>query len=422
MTGAPPDYEPAAGRSLQPGFRRLPHALLAVAWGIAAVAGSSGGVEGPYLLWSAAVTALASGWTALTFPRWDGGPAGRPVGYFAGRLLFCAVLLWMSPWYGIYAWGAYIEAIWLFPGRRALVAIAVAAPFAAASYIGGYPTSWPLAGLWVLLSAASTALVSFFAIGAQRTEAKDEQREQALAELTEANHRLELALAENRSLAEQVVAQARAAGAVEERTRLAGEIHDTLAQALTGIVRQLEAARRAGEIAGDHRHVDQAAALAADGLAEARRSLHALRPAQLEGARLSDAVADVASRWSERCAVPVTVDVTGDVVPLATESEIALLRVVQEGLANIEKHAGASRVGVTLTYLEDAVLLDVRDDGAGFQVDPAPRTDGTGMGLRAMRERLARVAGELVLETGPGEGTALAARVPLQGEPLGATA
>src|SRR5262249_61452040 len=99
---------------------------------------------------------------------------------------------------------------------------------------------------------------------------------------------------------------------------------------------------------------------------------------------------------------------TGEPLPLLPELEVALFRVAQEALTNVAKHAGASRVGLTLTYLDDVVLLDVRDDGAGF--DPAGN-DG-GFGLTSMRQRLLRVAGRLENESSPGEGTAVNATVP----------
>jgi signal transduction histidine kinase len=106
----------------------------------------------------------------------------------------------------------------------------------------------------------------------------------------------------------------------------------------------------------------------------------------------------------------------GEPRPLLAELEMTLFRVAQEALANVAKHARASKVGLTLSYVDDAVLLDVRDDGVGFRVggpgDDAPARDGQGFGLDAMRQRLRRVAGSLEIESAPGEGTAVNARVP----------
>jgi signal transduction histidine kinase len=239
-----------------------------------------------------------------------------------------------------------------------------------------------------------------------------------IAELAEANSRLEAATAENAGLHAQLLTQAREAGVLDERQRMAGELHDTLAQDLTGIITQLEAADRAGRRPEQwRRHLDQARALARDSLTEARRSVQALRPEPLEDASLPDAVADMARRWSETSTVPLHFQTTGEPRPLLAELEMTLFRVAQEALANVAKHAGASKVGLTLSYTDDAVLLDVRDDGVGFTAGPdgdggSASADGQGFGLDAMRQRLRRVAGNLEIESAPGDGAAVNASVP----------
>lgn len=94
-------------------------------------------------------------------------------------------------------------------------------------------------------------------------------------------------------------------------------------------------------------------------------------------------------------------------MPLLTELEVALFRVAQEALANVAKHSSASRVDLTISYTDDLVLLDVRDDGIGFTPGSA-----NGFGLRAMGQRLRLAGGSLEVESSPGAGTALSARVP----------
>ena len=186
---------------------------------------------------------------------------------------------------------------------------------------------------------------------------------------------------ENVGLQRQLVAQAREAGVLDERARMAREIHDTIAHGLTGIVTQLEAAEQASDRPDDwRRHVDNAVRLARESLSEARRSVEASRPEVLEGATLEDGLADVAERWSAINGVPVEFVTTGDPVPLHPEIEVTLLRTAQEALANVAKHAGASRAGVTLSYMGDVVALDVRDDGVGFEVHD--RRERTRRGLR----------------------------------------
>jgi hypothetical protein len=157
--------------------------------------------------------------------------------------------------------------------------------------------------------------------------------------------------------------------------------------------------------------------MARESLAEARRSVRALRPGPLDAApHLPAAIADLADQWTRTSGIPVRVEATGDPVALRPALEVVLFRTAQEGLANIVKHAGASRAGLTLSYTHEVVVLDVLDDGAGF--DPAaaasaePRADGHGFGLTAMRQRLRQVGGCLAIESAPGDGTALSARVP----------
>ena len=209
------------------------------------------------------------------------------------------------------------------------------------------------------------------------------------------------------------------AGAGDERQRMAREIHDTLAQGLTGIITQLEAAKQTGHDAERERRIGNATRLARDSLAEARRSVQALRPGALENSRLPEALADEVARWSVTSGVAGEVETTGDARTLHPEVEVTLLRVAQEALANVSKHARASRAGVTLSYMEDVVTLDVRDDGAGFAWPTPPNGSplnasaaGGGFGLVAMRQRVSRLAGQLEIESEPGAGTAVSASLP----------
>jgi signal transduction histidine kinase len=245
---------------------------------------------------------------------------------------------------------------------------------------------------------------------------QNQRRREIIDELGAANRRLSVALDENASLHAQLLAQAREAGMLDERARLAREIHDTIAQGLTGIVTQLEAAGVAdGDAVVRRRHVDTARTLARESLTEARRSVDALGPRQLAEAHLPDAIADMAKRWAESSGVELILDTTGDPRPLLPELEVALFRVAQEALANVGKHAGAGRVGLTLSYMDDVVVLDVRDDGRGFVPDATPgagAVDGSGFGLMAMEQRVRRVAGTFSVESAPGEGAALSASVP----------
>jgi signal transduction histidine kinase len=253
-----------------------------------------------------------------------------------------------------------------------------------------------------------TVAVGFGIIGGEKISDLSEQRRRSLVEL-------EAALEENAGLHAQLVAQAREAGIHDERQRIAGEIHDTIAQGLTGVITQLEAAARFKDDPVElQRRLDNATSLARASLDEARRTMRAVLPAPLEDRHLPQALADEAARWSSLSQVPVDMVTTGDSQSLHPEVEVTMLRVVQEALANVAKHAGASRVGVTLSYMGDVVTVDVRDDGTGFQ--PLGSVNGVegdaGFGLTAMRQRVERLAGTLEIESGPGRGTAVSATLP----------
>ena len=161
--------------------------------------------------------------------------------------------------------------------------------------------------------------------------------------------------------------------------------------------------------------MDAAARLARHSLAEARRSVNAIRPQILDDAKLPDALAEEAARWSAISEVKAEVATTGGARPLHPQIEVTLLRTAQEALANVGKHAAASRVALTLSYMEDVVTLDVRDDGRGFAADTARPNGHGGFGLEAMRQRLRDVSGTLAIESEPGGGTAISASVPAIG-------
>lgn len=194
----------------------------------------------------------------------------------------------------------------------------------------------------------------------------------------------------------------RTAGVMEERHRLAGEVHDTIAQDITSVVMHLEAAEaHLPEGSSSAPFVAMAKQSARSGLAEARRIIHALRPDILEGAPIDRALETVVDRWRRESGIEARFTTTGEPLPLGREAEVAVLRALQEALANVRKHASAARVDVTLSYLGDEVILDVRDNGRGM----VNSTAGAGMGLLTMRERVAGLGGHLDVESAPDEGT-----------------
>ena len=213
----------------------------------------------------------------------------------------------------------------------------------------------------------------------------------------------------------------RQAGIMDERQRLAGEIHDTVAQGLISIITHLEAAD-AGLDSDAQQHIDQAKKIARSSLTEARRFIRGMRPEALEKQPFELAVKQMVDEWSASNRIPAAWQVTGTRVLLSSEQETVLLRVIQEALANITKHAQAQRVNITLSYLPDTLIVDIQDDGHGFDLTAQPINpmEHAGYGLRNMRERLESVQGQLTVESAPNEGTTVVAEIRLSGEPINA--
>jgi signal transduction histidine kinase len=217
---------------------------------------------------------------------------------------------------------------------------------------------------------------------------------------------------------DELAAVERQAGIQEERQRMSHEIHDTLAQGFTSIVMQLEAADQAlpEETETAHDHILKARDTARTSLKEARRLVLALQPEPLEKAPLAEALHREAERWSQDNEIDAVYSITGTPISLHPQVEVTLLRAMQEGLANVHKHAGAGEVNVTLSYMADQVALDIQDDGAGFEVsmlNSSTRQENGGYGLRAMRQRVGQIGGTVILESTPGQGTTLAIQIPI---------
>lgn len=359
--------------------------------------------------------ATAAVWNLVFFtvrPAWRDRPRVMEV-FLAGLILLGLVLAARHPWFGFYTPALYFYAYRIIGWPRELFYVAgVAVVAATAQATGSDYGTWEGRLTWLAVAVANVVPMCLLAWLGQIGTLYYEARERAMRETQEANDRLAAALAENAALHDRLVEQARLAGVLDERGRMAREIHDTLAQGLTGIVTQLQAA---GHAADDpvawRRHHDAATALARESLTEARRSVNELRPEPLDGGRLADAVTDTAAKWSARQGIPVRVTVTGDTRVMRPEAEVALLRTAQEALANVAKHAqDAGRVGLTLTYMDRQVALDVIDDGPGF--DPAAHTPG--FGLIGMRQRIEALAGTLQIESEPGGGTGISACLPAE--------
>jgi signal transduction histidine kinase len=408
----PLDREPdAAERRLRPVLYVGPYILLVV---LAAFTVTQKHSHGGSLRIDLGLCALAAVWMLWMFtlhPAWRVRPQVMAV-FFTVFVAIMAVLVIRDPWFGFLTPAGYFYAFGVLRWPWRLGGVASVAVVAGTGQAYGVNKDTALGVIvYVAILAVNVLPLGGLAWFDHRNDQQRDQRELVLDEVSEANRRLEATLAENAGLHEQLLIQAREAGVLDERQRMAREIHDTLAQGLTGIITQLQAAEHASDDpAGWRRHFEAATRLARESLSEARRSVDALRPEPLEMGRLPAALADVAGRWSALHGVTVQVTTTGTARPMTAETELTLLRTAQEGLANVARHAQATNAWVTLSYMEQEVALDVRDDGRGFE--PA---QADGFGLVAMRQRVEGLSGTLQIESEPGAGTAISACVPVAG-------
>ena len=241
---------------------------------------------------------------------------------------------------------------------------------------------------------------------------------QALA-FTERHATLALAIANQAAIAidnARLYEQAQELAAVEERQKLARDLHDSVSQALYGIALGLHTARI--QLDRDPQKlpesIDDLLSLAEAALAEMRALIFELRPESLEREGLVAALAKQGAALQARHDMTVQTDLCEELaLPLTVKQE--LYRIAQEALHNTVKHAHASKVALVLRRTANAVILEVGDDGVGF--DPLGSFPGH-LGLRSMQERVSRLDGRLQIESAPGQGTHMLAQVPL-GKPLG---
>lgn len=205
------------------------------------------------------------------------------------------------------------------------------------------------------------------------------------------------------------------AAVLEERNRLAREIHDTIAQAFIGVIIHLRAAENAfahGVVAEAGEHIRRASTLARQSLGDARRSVRALRPEALERADLSGALDALIKQMTSGTTLRGEFAMHGQPRRLTPSCEENLMRIQQEALTNALKHASARIVKVTLSFEEHRVVLAVQDDGIGF--DPSNQHDG--FGLLGIQERTTQMKGELTIDSEAGQGTRICVALPYQNQ------
>ncbi|WP_438296656.1 sensor histidine kinase [Streptomyces sp. HUAS TT7] len=392
-------------------------------------------------------------------------PTPRRLAWLGGVVATWMVLVVLAPSFAWCAVPLFYTGLRTLRPRAALVLVGVLTAFVVTAQVelssDGFDPNLVLAPPAV--AAIATAVFVQMQRQADRQHQLADQQRELIDDLLRT--RRELAATERRE------------GTLAERQRLSMEIHDTLAQGLSSQQMLLQAADRvwAADPDAARRHVRTAESIAERNLAEARRFVHDLAPADLaEGGGLDEALRTLAARESvESGSGPVEVRCHIDGAPnapLPDRVESALLRIAQGALANVREHAGATTAALTLTYLGDQVVLDIADDGRGFgpgaldvrgdsgggaaqgpvvRVDPAsasslastpgvdpPPGSGPapaasadagplssqppgvrGYGLPAMYARVRQLGGSLTVESAPGEGTVLSAAIPLEPRP-----
>lgn len=339
------------------------------------------------------------GWYTFWFGPWRA-PAERSaiLRYLVGATVVWLALVVADPAFWITGFAVLIPLGMRRPAAAAL-AVATCAGFWLTFRATGTPLAWPEVAASALTIGTGIAYLGYLAA----LDREGGKQARLLDELAAAQD--ELAAAE------------RHAGQLAERQRLAREVHDTLTQGFASIIMLLEAVQEKhnGNPEAD-RHIGTALRTARDNLTESRRLVWALQPTPLANHALPDAIRQHTQRLADETGIAASTIVTGDPTPLAPETEAGVLRVVQEALTNARRHAQASAITVTLSYLPDALRVDIADDGVGM---PASRS-GTGLGLHAMHQRAGALGASLTVESDPGQGTTVAFAVPSPAQrPLG---
>ena len=324
--------------------------------------------------------------------------------------------------FALLIFGAIIQGFIFLPfawaiATLALVTLAVVATFLRQT--GGQSTSLGVARLGAAL--ATSVMIGTVMLYIHRANRDAAIRSRLLRQLDEAQRDL--------------AGRARQAGVQEERQRLARDIHDTLAQGFTSVIKHLEAielsfaAAREPEspvIQGALPHLAHAQAVSRDNLAEIRRLVWALRPAPLAESSLAAAIERIVAQWSGANGVEASCMI--DALPVfQPDAEVIFLRATQESLSNVARHAHATRASVTLTCVDGLALLSVEDDGRGFSdgaADGAADTDtphAGKTGIAGMRARVRPFGGHVLLESEPGRGTSITVAIPLDAIVMAAT-
>lgn len=354
-------------------------------------------LEASEVLWSLVPTGIvlcARGLELVAGSRLERGSVTAAILVAVHALVTLAGTL-LNPFLCIYAFSGYLDAERYLRGRAATAAMVATGLVSATGQVGGIPGVSNAPGLLLALGVVNVGIAAIMTHGAKQREAGVAVRERAVAELAAAHAR-------NVELQQRLLEQARVAGIDEERARLSREIHDTVAQGLVGVIRQLEAVDEPSPPAAAR--IALAEETARECLTEARRAVQALAPQQLQRRTLAEALHDLTRSWARAHRIVAEVDT--DAAPDAVSHAAVLLRVAQESLSNVARHSGADTVRIVLDREGDAARLRVADDGTGFD------EHALGHGLRGMVDRVRAVGGTVRIDGRRQPGSMITATVP----------
>ena len=317
--------------------------------------------------------------------------------FVAGNLLLALAASLFNPFMCIYVFSSYPDVERLVTGSFRVPATIATGLVIAVGQAGGIPGTSATPWLFPLLALVNIGIAFLMLTLSRERERQVRIREETAERLAKAN-------AANLALHEELMAQARQMGIDQERARLSREIHDTVAQGLIAVIRQLEALPSSLDDLTRER-VRRAEQVARDCLTEARRAVQALAPRQLDGEPLPDALHEIIRGWGRMNRIVTELD--ADDAPTASPHDGVLVRVAQESLANIARHSDAGRVWVRLDGTPTGPRIRITDDGVGFTPVFA-----AGHGLSGMRDRLTEIGGTLRVDSAPGKGCTVTAVVP----------
>lgn len=402
---------PVRARQINRVWLALPYAMVALSAMLTWGADDLTTGEVPWSIGASLAVVLWHSWWAVAHQHWLEVRLTPMAVYYLGLVGLSASLFHLSFNFFPLILVCFALAFVALPGRWAYagVAVSVLAVLLAPGQLSGSAQS-------VMTTVAGGLLTAAAGWSIRALESETAQRRAAMVELARAHADLQRLLEQNRALLDQVAAEARESGVVAERSRLAGEIHDTLAAGLTGILGQLETldARLRDDGHPLRPRVTMATELARETLQEARRSVRALRPKLLVEGSLPEVLADTAGTVERTRGLTVELRIIGRAVTVPDAAEDALVRIAQEALANVHRHSGATGAHLTLSFLGEVVALDIADDGTGFEPSElGGEVRGEGHGIAIMRDRAATLGGTFDLVATPETGTIVTVTVPL---------